>query len=446
MSKYEFPRLPRADIALLLADNQIAAVTERDLLQPSPDLVSDLYTHLMIYLDLLHEEDQGQIEFAALDQLENPDLHMVSVPTMKLHNKIKHFIASLDCPKKFTLKDLIKPEADRTEIFLSAILNFGIHKDAKMNFHAPVMNELDTFADQQREWEVKISQLNAEITEYNEAREREMPFVQEIDAKVKELHQTIGGLNNQQVSLRAAIRKLKEKAGEMDEKISNAEFLLVQSVQENANLRSKIVQSPDKLQRALEEKKLAREEAKNAEKLAMQACQEKTGIVEVYSKVSKKMLKHLSLMQTIHEQVNSAKSVEREFKALKVKLSDEEVQDKSLQVKLVELQAKVHQLKDLVTQTEKERDVTCEEATKDLIAVRSQVESLRHDLEQRQRNVEAVFMEVDVLTSKTNSIKQSSVLKQQELLNKCESIIKEFHQYTNLVGALMEVKTKEEEE
>lgn len=30
--------------------------------------------------------------------------------------------------------------------------------------------------------------------------------------------------------------------------ISNAEFVLVQSVQENANLRSKIVQSPDKLQ------------------------------------------------------------------------------------------------------------------------------------------------------------------------------------------------------
>ena len=31
-------------------------------------------------------------------------------------------------------------------------------------------------------------------------------------------------------------------------KISSAEFALVQSVQENANLRSKIIQSPDKLQ------------------------------------------------------------------------------------------------------------------------------------------------------------------------------------------------------
>lgn len=30
--------------------------------------------------------------------------------------------------------------------------------------------------------------------------------------------------------------------------ISSAEFALVQSAQENANLRSKIVQSPDKLQ------------------------------------------------------------------------------------------------------------------------------------------------------------------------------------------------------
>ncbi|CAK9326878.1 unnamed protein product [Citrullus colocynthis] len=446
MSKYEFPRLPRADIASILADHQIAVVTERDLLHPSPDLVSDLYTRLMIYLDFLHEEDKGQVEFAALDQLENPDLHMDSVPIMKLHNRIKHAIASLDCPKKFTLKDLIKPEADRMEIFLSAMLNFCIHKDAKINLHALVMDELNAFGDQQREWEVKISQLNAEITEYNEAREREIPFVQEIDAKVKELHQTIGGLNNQQMSLRASIRKLKEKAGEMDEKISNAEFLLVQSVQENANLRSRIVQSPDKLQRALEEKKLAREEAKKAEKFAMQACQEKTGIVEVYSKVSKKMLKHLSLMQTIQEQVNSAKSIEREFKALKVKLNDEEVQDKSLQVKLVELQAKVHQLKDLVRQTEKERDVNCQEATKDLNDVRSHVESIRLDLEQRQRNVEAVLMEVDTLTSETNSIRESSVHKQQELLNKCESIIKEVHAYANLVGALIEVEAKEEEE
>lgn len=81
-----------------------------------------------IVVGYLCREDEGQVEFSALDQLENPDLHMDSVRTMKLHNRIKHLIASLCCQKKFMLKDLIKPEADRTEIFLSAMLNFCIHK------------------------------------------------------------------------------------------------------------------------------------------------------------------------------------------------------------------------------------------------------------------------------------------------------------------------------
>lgn len=39
------------------------------------------------------------------------------------------------------------------------------------------------------------------------------------------------------------------------------------------------------MKRALEEKKLAREEARNAERLAMHTFHEKTAVVEVYSKV-----------------------------------------------------------------------------------------------------------------------------------------------------------------
>lgn len=61
--------------------------------------------------------------------------------------------------------------------------------------------------------------MNAEIADYNEAREKELPLVQEVDAKVKELRQTIAGLNNQQMSLRTSLRKLKEKTGEMEEKV-----------------------------------------------------------------------------------------------------------------------------------------------------------------------------------------------------------------------------------
>lgn len=63
--------------------------------------------------------------------------------------------------------------------------------------------------------------MKAEISECNEAKEREMPLVEEVEAKVKELKQTIAVLNSNQSSLRSTLRKLKEKTGETDEKVSD---------------------------------------------------------------------------------------------------------------------------------------------------------------------------------------------------------------------------------
>lgn len=34
----------------------------------------------------------------------------------------------VDCPLKFTFKDLLRPEPSRTEFFFSALLNYGLHK------------------------------------------------------------------------------------------------------------------------------------------------------------------------------------------------------------------------------------------------------------------------------------------------------------------------------
>lgn len=71
---------------------------------------------------------EDHVEFAALEHLENPDLHVDSVRVMKLYSRIKEVVASLDCPRNFTLKDLLTPEADRTEFFLGALLNFCLHR------------------------------------------------------------------------------------------------------------------------------------------------------------------------------------------------------------------------------------------------------------------------------------------------------------------------------
>ncbi|KAL3620860.1 hypothetical protein CASFOL_035772 [Castilleja foliolosa] len=466
MSKFEYPRLPRHEIVAVLAESQIAPISESDLLHPDPDLICNLYTHIISHIGTfqfsknpnprsysfielpfsfvfncsnLYRDDQGQIEFGALEQLENPDYHTRSVQVINLCNKIRQLIAALNCPKAFTPKDLIKPETERTELFLSALLNFHLHRHTKLSLLKPYGDDLDLLEGRKEVAQNRIDELNAKIAEFEESRENELPLVQEVNSKVKELHQTVSELNKHQMKLKTEIKQVKEKTKEMDDKISDAEFALVQSVQENASLRSKIVQSPDKLQRALQEKKLVQAETKNAERAVVQSFQDKTATLEAYAKASKKMSKHFAQMQALQEQVNSAKTVDKDVKVLKSNLSDDGVLIKSLEAKLVELQAKADQLKEFKKQLEKERALSHEEVEKELKNVKLEVNSKRNALESRQRQVESMVAEGDDIILKRKTVKEEAEAKMQELNRKSEEIVAEFENYSKLISNSLEV-------
>ncbi|KAF8086061.1 hypothetical protein N665_0636s0033 [Sinapis alba] len=437
MSAYDYPKLSRSDIISVLTEANIASVKDADLINPSFDSVSDLYTRILIYLDVLTEEDKGQVDFDALEQLENPDHFTTAAPAMILYIKLKNTLDMLDCPLMINFKDLIRPDSSRTEFFISALLNFSLYKDSKMELIRPLAEELTLLDEQRRQSEAKIAQLNAEIAEFDEACERDSPFVQELEVNIEELRQKISELNNQQLSLRATFNKMKEESTQMDNKISKAEFDLVQAVQENANLRAKIVQSPDKLQGALEEKKLVLEETKKAERLAMETFQEKAAVLEVYEKAFKKMSKSSAQLQLINEQVTNVKAIEKDLKAQKAKLSEDEAGYKSLEAKVVERERTVKQLHESLKQLEKEKQVMFDDWTKKLNEIKVEVESRRRQLEARQNDVESVVAMVDENTAKASQVKQTGEAKVKQLAAKYEEIVKQFHEYTVSFGAVL---------
>lgn len=223
----------------------------------------------------------------------------------------------------------------------------------------------------------------------------------------------------------------------MQSNVSRSELELIQATQENAYLRSKIVQSPDKLQRALEEKKVVQIEAKDSERLAFRCFQEKTTVMEVYTKASQKMTKQLAQMHAIQEQVNSSKSVEKDVKQLKVKLSDETMLEKSLEVKVVECQAKAEQSDEQKKLLEKEAKLRHEQDTNGLDNAKLEAELWRHDLETRGRKVEAVVAELDAINAKIKSTKDVAAATQEELLKKAEEMINELNLYTSSTAQLM---------
>ncbi|KAH6831972.1 hypothetical protein C2S53_008248 [Perilla frutescens var. hirtella] len=445
MSRFDYPTLPRRDIVVVLADIQIAAVSEADLRRPNSDFICKLYTHILVHMDIL-KDDQGNMEFEALQHFENPEHHSHAIQMMNLSLKLQQILASIRCPKPFTPQDLIKPDPDRTELFLGALLNFHLHRHAKMEQLKPLFDDLERFEEQKLAAEARVVQLNAEIAELEEMREMEFPLVQEVSFKIKELKQNVDELNKHQATLRTKIKQVKEKCKEVDEKISSAEFNLVQSVQENASLRSKIVQSPAKLQRALEEKKLALAESKDKERAAAQSFQDKTAKLETFTKAKKKMTKHLGQMQALQEQVSSVKSIEKDVKVLKSKIGDEEFAIKTMEAEHVELLSKVDQLKDIKRQLEKERDIRYKEADKEFNNVASEVEAKRRDLELRQREVESVLAEVEDMNLKRTNVKEEANAKIKKLGSKAEEIVTEFNKYSKSVSDLLASSSQDQED
>ncbi|XP_047315097.1 kinetochore protein NUF2 homolog [Impatiens glandulifera] len=171
----------------------------------------------------------------------------------------------------------------------------------------------------------------------------------------------------------------------------------------------------------------------------MLAFQEKNAKFEVYTKACKKISKHVVQAHAIQEQMNSAKAIEKDLKGLRVKQNEDEMIDKSLEANIVERQGKEEQLKEQMKQLKKERDLRCEEATKELNNVKMEVEIRKHDLESRQSKVEALVAEMDSITASCNSVKESGEAKRKEIYLKYQEIMKEFYEYTNSIDAFLPI-------
>ncbi|XP_077228062.1 kinetochore protein NUF2 homolog [Tasmannia lanceolata] len=436
MSSFTFPTLPEDEIVEALSKWEIAEIKIENLRNPTADFVCSLYTSLLKNLDPLGD-DPGQVDFSALQLLENPDAHYHSIRILNLYHKMRDLINST-CSANFTLKDLLSPKRDRTMKFISGIVNFIYFKEDKLNLLQPIVDELNDHEERRLELEAKIEELNKEIADHEEVNRMEQPIVVELEAEVKELKQRIESLNKQQMSLKATYRSLKDKTNETNQKISNAEFELIKYVQENSKLRSEIVQSPDKIQSALEEKRSIRAEAQNSERLAKQCYQERTSTVELYSKACKKMSKHLVQIQGLQEQVNKVKDTDKHIRRLKAQLNEGREAEMSLKAKIVERLGKVEQVEESRKALEKEKHRKHMEAIEELNKVKSETKAKLHDLEPRKRNVELIIAEADNVNSEINSVKESGEATQQKLYNKCEEIVSEADNYSNSMSTALQ--------
>ncbi|CAN6476766.1 unnamed protein product [Victoria cruziana] len=434
MPPYSFPILSTMEVAVVLSNLEIANVSEEILAAPTPDLAFFIYSSILNHIDPLGD-DPRQAAFSGLEQLENPNNHEESIGMINLYCKIKNIFSAAGAAD-FSLKDILKPEASKMVCYISALLNFIFYRQDKLNLLQPIINE--NCSQRQEELEMRRTELEDELVKLEVLEQHDQPIVLELQAEVDELRQTVQTLNREQATLKARYRSLRDvNDAEIRQKISDVEFLLMECVQENDKLKSRIVQSPEKMQKALEEKRAILAQEQNSEHSAFQAYQDLLVKNELYKKASKNLSKYLTEMQAMQEQLNSCKSIDKDVKAIKAKLSDMELMVMSLEAKRVELQGKVDDADKMSRALKKEKVQKCAEEDEEIRVVKSGAELKLQKVDLIQKKSEAIIVDVNKIKIQTASARNNSEMQLQTLGGKCEELVNKFHNYSAPIDAFL---------
>lgn len=435
MASFSYPILSVKDVVSGLTEFGFGPVTHDQLLKSNPDTVSHIYRCFAQYMTQAQGWNETELPvFCGLEVLEDQDLHRESAAIVNSISKIQKIMQAAGA-HDFSSKDIFRPNPQRTIKFFSALINFCRYREEKLLAVSQSIMECDEELEKESLIEERKTELERELAEIEAERQSKQPLIQALEAEIKDLQQNILSLNKQQSDLQAEVRNLKEKINDYNNKISNADFLLLQKTQEGSQLRSQVVQSPEKLQKNLEEKRSHRAELEISVESAMASFQKWSATVEAYSKVHKKVTKSLALVQALQEQLNSCKTVEKDVKALKAKFKDAEKEDWAFEAKRVELQVKVEQLEKSIKILEAEKEVKCTEAEKELDAMNAQIAPRLQELEHAKQRLSEKFSEVEYIQKqRIPEVSASKEALLDRLVNKQLELKEKVEQYDRLLS------------
>ncbi|KAG2533858.1 kinetochore protein NUF2 homolog [Panicum virgatum] len=421
-STFSFPEMTPAQLAEALHTFGIAPTANlraEDIATPQLDLLPGVLS--LFLATIVGDDPDDQLGFDLLQKLDNPEHHMGAIGLRSIYGRARDVLESIHFGG-LTFRDLTRPEPRRVVYILSAIVNYLHFRHEKLALLNPIAEEFSSVDDRLPEGKARIAELQKVKENHASKEQMDEPAVQQLQAEVNALKQKIQEYNTKQLALRGRAKSIDEKKEGILAKISQADFELMKRSQENSKLLSKIVQSPEKFQKNLEEKKGVRDELKTLEKMAMHKVQDKTNALEMYTKVCEKLSKHLSKIDALHETSTSAKASEKEVKALKAKISDQSLEMKTLHIKADEWRSKVHETEDRLKAKEKEKDQRIGENKQKMAALKSEVESELKCLADRERETEEKVAKAADLCSKADAVEAAGRKKREEIFAQFEQV------------------------
>lgn len=222
-------------------------LSDSELVKPTTAVVQRIFEAFAdIFMGIGKEQLGQQPTFQVVETLEHPDLHLDSINLVAFYRLLLRLMTEVGI-EDFSLRDLIKPEAPRLRLILSAVINFAKFREEQLAVFEEFSRRSEEAAEQRTKLTKRNEDLSVRIAGVRAKHREEEPATLELKEEMTRMIQTLRDLKKEQTLLSSELDMFKARKQENFEKLTNTQFLLGNIKQECNKLKSRIVHSPDKL-------------------------------------------------------------------------------------------------------------------------------------------------------------------------------------------------------
>lgn len=340
---YSFPELKNLEILQCMDDLRIP-LNESELNKPSVITVQRIFESFAeIFMGASKDHLSLQPNFHVVEMLDYPDLHLESISLVAFYRIISKLMLNVGI-EDFSLKDLIRPEAPRLRLILSAVINFAKFREEQLTIFEEFSRRSEELSDQQNKLSKRHEELTSRISsiksKHNEEQLAAIKILEEISAMI----QALRDLKKEQNLLTGSLEELKNQKIELAKRLSETQVRLSNSRQDCIKLKSRIIHSPEKLSQIISEMQTSIQTEKLAIHQVDRKSRELQSKLESLSHLEQDLLRSLQGMESLSADIRKRDDIIQ-------KVADEREIIDQKQILVKDLSIKETQLKRQMTST-----------------------------------------------------------------------------------------------
>lgn len=396
-----------------MADLQIPLTLE-DLEKPTPHRMIGVFESFTDILMGVSRDQFAQPNFAAMEILEHPDLHQESITLMSFYRQLSKLVMEVGVVD-FSIRDLIKPEPGRMRRILSGIINFAKFREERLAVFEDCTAKSAEYVEKKHILEDKNRELAEIVNTLRLQRAEEEPENLKLREQNQQLTAELRELKRTQTSMTSVIDGLKKTKAEKSDKLTNIQFLLMNCKQDCTRLRSRIVQSPEKLQQAISD-------------MTQSVQSEKTSLSNIERRI-RDLQSKLDLMQNVDQDVivcsKLLEDCELEMKkassaASKVSTEKENIESKAAELREIgikeqHIKRQLQNIEDKIARLQSQQITRRSTNDNRMKQLKEEYENVMRERETNQKKVDLFNSKVVELEAKTVELRKKMDLEAQSL-------------------------------